>query len=121
VTAVCPASSNRPCLDEGFFNYSILRLVWYATPHFLRAGVPQDQSLEASEGMGAGDLVCAAVCAAGVGARLTFKLHPRHLVGDRRLLRAYGEVGAHLGPVIWEPNPNLPLILGARGNYPRQS
>src|ERR1700722_19572176 len=51
-SAVWPASSNSPCLEEGFFNYSILRLVWKGSPHFPRAGVPQDQSAAASAGYG---------------------------------------------------------------------
>ena len=49
--AVWPASSNSPCLDEDFFNYSILRLVWNGSPHFPRAGAAQDQSPEGSRGV----------------------------------------------------------------------
>jgi len=44
----------QPCLDEDFFNYSILRLVWNGSPHFPRAGAPQDQSPGASKGEGCG-------------------------------------------------------------------
>jgi hypothetical protein len=44
----------QPCLDEDFFNYSILRLVWNGSPHFPRAGAPQDQSPGASERYGCG-------------------------------------------------------------------
>ncbi len=51
---VWPASSNSQCLDEEFFNYSILGLVWNGSPHFPRAGVPQDQSPQSSEGYGCG-------------------------------------------------------------------
>jgi hypothetical protein len=34
--AIWSASSNSPCLDEEFFNYSILRLVWNGASHFRR-------------------------------------------------------------------------------------
>jgi hypothetical protein len=34
-----------------FIDYSILELLWNGTPYFPRAGVPQDQSAEASRGV----------------------------------------------------------------------
>jgi hypothetical protein len=70
-------SSNSPCLDEDFFNYSILRLVWNGSPHFPRAGVPQDQSLGASEGHGCGRLgVLGRLRRPSGSPRLTFRVPP---------------------------------------------
>jgi hypothetical protein len=76
--AVRPASSNSPCSDEEFFNYSILRLVWSRSPHFPRAGVLQDQSQGDSEGYGRGRFgVHGGLRGAGRSRRLTFKHLPR--------------------------------------------
>jgi hypothetical protein len=51
--AARPAPASRPSsrLPNELIDYSILGLLWNGTPYFPRAGVPQDQSAEASRGV----------------------------------------------------------------------
>jgi hypothetical protein len=74
--AARPAPASRPSsrLPNELIDYSILGLLWNGTPYFPRAGVPQDQSADASKGYGCGRFsVRGRFLAARVGVRTNLR------------------------------------------------